>query len=84
MGRKPAVGRQGPRHHAAVLPSAETARRLQVRQVRSGIGRPASMRRTLEALGLRRHQSVVEVPNTPSVRGMLMKVRHLVEVAAVE
>ncbi len=57
------------------------AGRLTVRQVRSGIGRPALHRRTLEALGLRHHQDVVEVKDTPSVRGMLFQVRHLVEVS---
>ncbi|MDX2122321.1 MAG: 50S ribosomal protein L30 [Gemmatimonadota bacterium] len=57
------------------------AKRLWVKQIRSGIGHSATMRRTLQALGLKRHQSVSEVPNNASVRGMLFKVRHLVEVA---
>jgi ribosomal protein L30 len=39
------------------------------------------MRRTLRALGLRHHQAVVTLPNNASVRGMLYKVRHLVEVS---
>jgi large subunit ribosomal protein L30 len=64
--------------------SAKTPRRhdakLRVKQVRSGIGRPAVHRRTLEALGLRHHQAVVVVKDTPAVRGMLYQVRHLVEV----
>jgi ribosomal protein L30 len=38
------------------------------------------MRRTLAALGLRKHQQTVRVTNTASARGMLFKVRHLVEV----
>ena len=42
------------------------------------------MRRTLRALGLRHHQQVVQVANNASVRGMLYKVRHLVEVAPAE
>jgi large subunit ribosomal protein L30 len=54
-----------------------------VKQIRSGIGHPESLRRVLRALGLRHHQAVVEVPNTASLRGMLVKVRHLVEVEAV-
>ena len=54
--------------------------RLRVKQVRSGSGRPALHRRTLQALGLRHHQDVVEVTDTPSIRGMLFQVRHLVEV----
>ena len=32
MGRNPAVGRQGPRHHAAVIPSEDTAKQLEVKQ----------------------------------------------------
>jgi large subunit ribosomal protein L30 len=57
------------------------ARTLAVKQIRSGIGHPETMRRTLRALGLRHHQQTVQVPNTSSVRGMLIKVRHLVEVS---
>lgn len=53
---------------------------LRVKQVRSGIGRTASLRRTLRALGLRHHQHEVVVADTPSIRGMLFKVRHLVRV----
>ncbi|HXE57600.1 MAG TPA: 50S ribosomal protein L30 [Gemmatimonadales bacterium] len=52
-----------------------------MKQIRSAIGHPETMRRTLRALGLRHHQQVVRVPNTASIRGMLYKVRHLVEVA---
>jgi large subunit ribosomal protein L30 len=80
MGRNPAVGRQGPKHHAATIPDEARSARLAVKQIRSGIGHAATMRRTLEALGLRHHQQVVEIVNTASVRGMLFKVRHLVEV----
>ncbi len=59
-------------------------RRLRVRQVRSGIGHPAVQRRTLRAIGLKHHQDVVEVVDSPSLRGMLFQVRHLVEVTPVE
>jgi large subunit ribosomal protein L30 len=38
------------------------------------------MRATIRGLGLRRMQQVVEREDTPAVRGMLLKVRHLVEV----
>jgi large subunit ribosomal protein L30 len=51
-----------------------------VRQIRSEIGHSETMRRTLRALGLRHHQQVVHLTNNASVRGMLYKVRHLVEV----
>ena len=81
MGRNPVVGRQGPAMHAATIPSEADAARLRVTQVRSGIGHPETMRRTLAAIGLRHHQQTVVVKNTPSIQGMLYKVRHLVEVA---
>jgi large subunit ribosomal protein L30 len=81
MGRNPAVGRQGPAHHAAVIPTEDAASRLSVKQIRSEIGHPETMRRTLRALGLHHHQQTVRVANTASIRGMLVKVRHLVEVA---
>lgn len=57
---------------------------LSVKQVRSGIGRAETMRRTLRSLGLRHHQQTVTVQDTPSIRGMLNKVRHLIEVTPVE
>ena len=57
---------------------------LRIRQVRSGIGRPARERRTLEALGLKHHQDSVEHADHPSLRGMLYQVRHLIEVTAVK
>ena len=57
--------------------------KLRVKQVRSGIGHPAVHRRTLRAIGLRHHQDVVVVVDSPSLRGMLNQVRHLVEVTPV-
>ncbi len=80
MGRNPVVGRQGPAFHAAVVPAESKAKRIKVKQIRSGIGHADTMRRTLRALGLQHHQMTVELPNNASVRGMLTKVRHLVEV----
>jgi large subunit ribosomal protein L30 len=80
MGRNPVVGRQGPKYHSAKVPTEAQAKKIWVKQIRSGIGHPDTMRKTLKALGLKRHQSVSELPNNASVRGMLFKVRHLVEV----
>lgn len=54
--------------------------KLKVRQVRSGIGRPETQRLTLRGLGLRGPHSQVVVENTPSFRGMIKKVIHLVTV----
>jgi large subunit ribosomal protein L30 len=54
--------------------------RLEVRQVVSEIGRPHPQRRVLKGLGLRGPGSAVTVDNTPSFRGMIRKVLHLVRV----
>lgn len=53
---------------------------IKVKQVRSRIGAPADQKRTLVALGLHKISQVVEVEDTPSIRGMVRKVHHLVEV----
>ena len=84
MCRNPVVGRQGPEYHAAVIPTEQAAGTLAVKQIRSEIGHSETMRRTLRALGLRHHQQVVHLKNTASARGMLYKVRHLVEVTPAE
>lgn len=54
--------------------------KLKVTQIRSGIGRPETQRLTLKGLGLRGPHSAVVVENTPSFRGMIKKVIHLVTV----
>jgi len=55
-------------------------KKLHVRQIRSQIGRPQPQRKVLAGLGLRGIGSAVVVDNTPSFRGMVKKVLHLVEV----
>ena len=59
---------------------AKAAGSLRVKQVRSGIGHARTFRRTLEALGLKHYQDEIVVVDNPSTRGMLHKVRHLVQV----
>lgn len=54
--------------------------KLKVTQVRSGVSRPETQRLTLKGLGLRGPRSQVVVDNTPSFRGMIKKVIHLVTV----
>jgi large subunit ribosomal protein L30 len=56
------------------------AKKLKITQVRSGIGRPETHRRTLRALGLKRHQQTVVHEDTPALRGMIFQVQHLVKV----
>ncbi len=57
--------------------------RLEVKQVASVIGRPEAQRKVMKGLGLRGPGSAVVVANTPSFRGMVKKVLHLVEVKEV-
>lgn len=58
--------------------------KVAITQVRSGIGRPGDQRRTLEALGFRKHQQTIVHDDSPAIRGMIGKVSHLVSVAPVE
>lgn len=53
---------------------------LKVTQVRSAIGTPADQKATVRALGLKRINHSVEQADTPTVRGMIFKVKHLVKV----
>lgn len=53
---------------------------LKVQQVKSVIGYDQRQRSTMRGLGLRRIRHVVELEDTPSVRGMIEKVKHLVTV----
>ncbi len=57
--------------------------KLKVVWKKSGIGYPADQRRTIRALGLRRLGQTVEHGDSRVVRGMIQKVRHLVEVEEV-
>ena len=54
--------------------------KLKVVQVRSGIGQPEKQTRVLAGLGLKGPHTQVVVDNTPSFRGMVKKVLHLVTV----
>lgn len=60
------------------------SKQLRIKLVRSPIGFEKSQKATVRALGLRRMQAVVTVNDTPQVRGMIFKVRHLVEVEEVD
>ncbi len=58
----------------------KTPEMLKIKWVRSFIGCPRSMRQTIRGLGFRRMQQVVEKPDTPTIRGMIARVHHLVEI----
>jgi len=54
--------------------------KIKIKQVRSRIGRIKDQRRTLDALGLRKMNAIVEHNATPQILGMVKKVSHLVAV----
>lgn len=83
--------KKAPAKKAAAKPAAKAAakttakapksgKRLRVKQVRSAAGRFAYQRATLIGLGLNKINRVNEVEDTPSTRGMVRAVAHLIEV----
>ncbi len=53
---------------------------IKVQQIKSRIGAPKNQKRTLDAMGLRKLNQVVELEDTPSVRGQIQTVHHLVTI----
>lgn len=53
---------------------------IKVKQIKSRINCPIDQKRTLDALGLKKMNRVVEHEATPSILGMIEKVKHLVSV----
>ena len=58
--------------------------KLRVTQVKSGIGYAADQKKTLKALGLGKMNHSVVHDDSSSLRGMIIKVRHLVKVEAMD
>ena len=58
--------------------------KIKVTQVKSQIGRLKNQKRTLEALGLKKINQVVEHDGTPQILGMVNAVKHLIEVEEVK
>ncbi|MEB2329236.1 MAG: 50S ribosomal protein L30 [Ignavibacteriaceae bacterium] len=56
---------------------------LRIKQVKSIIDRPEDQKRTIKALGLGKINKVVDKQDTPQIRGMVAKVKHLVEVQVI-
>jgi large subunit ribosomal protein L30 len=54
--------------------------KLKVTQVRSGVGKSSSQRKTLEGLGLFGPHKTKVLLDTPAIRGMIRKVSHLITV----
>ena len=57
-----------------------TSKTVKVKQIGSAQRRHHTQRETLIGLGLNKIGRVAELPDTPSTRGMIVKVRHLVRV----
>lgn len=53
---------------------------IKIQQVKSRIGAPKDQKSTLDSLGLRKMNRLVEKEDTPAIRGMIRKVHHLVKV----
>ena len=54
--------------------------KIKIVQYKSGIGRKSDQKKTLIGLGLTRLGKIRELEDTPSVRGMIDKVKHLVKI----
>ncbi len=68
---------------APSAPQGEHPKTLRITLVRSLLGNTKRHKETVRALGLHRIRQTVEHPDTPSVRGMLAKVAHMVKVEEV-
>ena len=59
----------------------QAKKKLKITLVRSPIGFNKTQAATVQGMGLRNIRHTVELADTPETRGMILKVRHLVEVA---
>jgi large subunit ribosomal protein L30 len=82
----PSPSKQPPAAAKAAAPKppadakAAAPKQIRIRQIKSGICAPIDQKQTLSGLGLRRIRHEVVRPDTPTVRGQVHKVRHLVEI----
>ena len=60
--------------------TAALSKELKLRLIKSPVGYTARQRATVQALGLRRLHQVIVRPDTPVTRGMVEKVKHLVQI----
>ncbi|HPO46953.1 MAG TPA: 50S ribosomal protein L30 [Spirochaetota bacterium] len=60
------------------------ANRIEIKQIMSRNGKKPNQRKTLTALGLRKMNAVRVHDDNPVIRGMIMKVKHLVEVREIK
>ncbi|PYV40462.1 MAG: 50S ribosomal protein L30 [Acidobacteria bacterium] len=55
------------------------SKELKIKLVKSGIGFPEKQKRIIKGLGFKRLNDVITRPNTPQIRGMIFRIRHLVD-----
>ncbi len=61
-------------------PKKASAKTVKVQQIRSAARRTVDQEATLTGLGLNKQRAISELEDTPAVRGMIYKIRHLVKV----
>jgi large subunit ribosomal protein L30 len=62
---------------------AANTKQLKITQIRSEIGKIEPQKRTIKALGIKKMHNCVVHKDTPAIRGMLLRVKHLVKVEEV-
>jgi len=55
------------------------SKELKIKLIKSGTGFPESQKRVIKGLGFRRLNEVIRRPDSPQIRGMIFKIRHLVK-----
>jgi large subunit ribosomal protein L30 len=53
---------------------------IKVKWIRSVIGRPENQRKTIRSLGFKRLNQILTLPDRPEIRGMIHRVKHLLEI----
>ena len=54
--------------------------KIKIKQIKSRIGRPKDQKKTLDALGLRKMNAIIEHDENPQILGMIRKIRHLLTI----
>ncbi len=78
--RQPPAAAQAAAPKPPAVAKAAAPKQIRIRQIKSSICAPVDQKQTLLGLGLRRIRQEVVRPDTPTVRGQVQKVRHLVEI----
>ena len=58
--------------------------KLEIKQIKSAIGYNVKTKKTLEALGIKKLNHIVIKNDSPSIRGMIYKVKHLIEIKEIK